>query len=101
MKAILFGATGMVGEGVLLEALRDDSVDAVLVIGRKSCRRVHEKLDELICDDFFDYSDIEKRLEGYEACFFCLGVSSVGMKESDYWRTTYDLTMAAAGTLSR
>ena len=101
MKAIIFGATGMVGEGVLHESLKHASVEEVLVVGRRSCNVKHQKLAEVIHYDFFDYSAIEERLRGFDACFFCLGVSSVGMSESDYTRTTYDLTMRAAGTLSR
>jgi len=101
IKVILFGATGMVGEGVLLKALHHQDIESVLVIGRRSCKRTHEKLKELIHHDFFDYSTIEEHLKGYNACFFCLGVSSVGMNEQDYTRITYDLTMQAATTLSR
>jgi len=101
IRAIIFGATGMVGEGVLCEALKHTSVESVLVIGRKSCNTKHEKLKELIHVDFFDYSAIEDRLAGYNVSFFCLGVSSVGMNEKDYTRVTYDLTMQAARTLSR
>jgi uncharacterized protein YbjT (DUF2867 family) len=101
IKVIVFGATGMVGEGVLREALNHDSVESVLVIGRRSCLMVHPKLKELIHHDFFNYSAIEEHLKGYHACFFCLGVSSLGMNEADYTRVTYDLTMQAATTLSR
>ena len=101
IKVILFGATGMVGEGVLLKALHHKDVESVLVIGRRSCRITHDKLKELIHHDFFDYSTIEEHLKGYNACFFCLGVSSVGMNEHDYTRITYDLTMQTATTLSR
>src|SRR5512133_1123004 len=101
IKAIVFGATGMVGEGVLHEALKHPAVDAVLVIGRRSCGVDHPKLKEIIHKDFFDYSSIENQLRGYNACFFCLGVSSIGMKEDEYRRLTYDLTMAAAIALSR
>ena len=91
----------MVGEGVLHVALRHPDVESVLVIGRKPCYVKHPKLKELIHNDFYDYSAIEKELTGYNACFFCLGVSSVGMSEKDYTRVTYDLTMKAAKTLSR
>lgn len=101
IKVIIFGATGMVGEGVLLEALSHDHVESVLAIGRRSCQVTHSKLKELIHDDFFNYAGIEEQLEGYHACFFCLGVSSLGMNESDYTRVSYDLTMQAATTLSR
>lgn len=101
INAILFGATGMVGEGVLIEALAHEHVESVLVIGRRSCNRTHPKLIDLIHTDFFDYSNIEPQLKGYNACFFCLGSSSLGMNEQDYTRLTYDLTMQAARTLSR
>jgi hypothetical protein len=101
IRAIIFGATGMVGEGVLLKTLDHDDIESVLVIGRRSCKKTHAKLKELIHHDFFDYFTIEDHLKGYTACFFCLGVSSVGMNEQDYARITYDLTMHAATTLSR
>jgi uncharacterized protein YbjT (DUF2867 family) len=101
IRVILFGATGMVGEGVLLESLKHLNVESVLVIGRRPCNVKHPKLNEFLHHDFFDYSTIENKLRGYDACFFCLGVSSVGMKEEEYTRTTYDLTMQAATTLSR
>jgi uncharacterized protein YbjT (DUF2867 family) len=101
IRVIVFGATGMVGEGVLLEALNHNNVESVLVIGRKSCQRTHPKLTEIVYQNFFDYSDIEDRLKGYNACFFCLGVSSVGMNERDYTRVTYDLTLETAKVLSR
>jgi hypothetical protein len=91
----------MVGEGVLLECLKHPDVDSVLVIGRRTCNMIHPKLKEILHHDFFDYSTIESQLKGYNACFFCLGVSSVGMKEAEYTRVTYDLTMQAATTLSR
>ncbi len=101
IKPILFGATGMVGEGVLHEALKDSSVESVLVIGRRSCDVTHPKLTEVLHTDFYDYTAIEERLRGYNACFFCLGVTSIGKNESEYRRLTYDLTIAAAQTLAR
>ena len=100
IRTIIFGATGMLGEGVLHESLEHPDVESVLVVGRRPCGVEHDKLEEIIHRDFFDYSSIQQRLEGYDACFFCLGVSSVGMKEKDYTRVTYDLTMQAARTLS-
>jgi len=99
-KAVIFGATGMVGEGVLLETLSHDAVESVLVIGRRPCKITHKKLNELILHDFFDYSPVKEQLRGYQACFFCLGISSIGMKEPEYRRITYDLTMHAARVLS-
>ena len=101
IKAIIFGATGMVGEGVLLTALEHRDVESVLVIGRRPCGVTHRKLKELIHRDFLDYREIEEKLKGYNACFFCLGVSSIGMGEKAYRRVTFDLTMAAATVLSR
>ncbi len=101
IRVILFGATGMVGEGVLHECLQHPDVESVLVIGRKTCRLKHSKLRELLHNDFFDYTSIENQLTGFNACFFCLGVSSLGMNEKDYYRITYDLTMQAAETLSK
>jgi uncharacterized protein YbjT (DUF2867 family) len=101
INTILFGATGMVGEGVLHEALNNDAVQSVLVIGRRPCNVVHPKLTEILHNDFYDYSTITDRLSGYNACFFCLGVTSIGKSEEEYRRLTYDLTMAAARTLSQ
>ncbi|RQO75146.1 epimerase [Pedobacter sp. KBW06] len=101
VKAIITGTTGMVGEGVLHECLINDAVEAVLVINRKACGVQHTKLKEIIHADFFDLSAIEDQLGGYNACFFCLGVSSVGINAEDYYRLTYTLTMHVAETLSR
>ncbi|MGZ3873536.1 MAG: NAD-dependent epimerase/dehydratase family protein [Mucilaginibacter sp.] len=101
IKAIVTGATGMVGEGVLHECLLHPHVEAVLVINRKPCGIVHPKLREIIHPDFFDLSAIEGQLAGYNACYFCLGVSSIGMKEPEYYKLTYTLTMHVAETLSR
>jgi uncharacterized protein YbjT (DUF2867 family) len=101
IKVIITGATGMVGEGVLHECLGHPSIESVLVIGRKPCGVKHAKLREIIHGDFFDLSAIDTQLSGYHACFFCLGVSSVGMKEHDYFQLTYTLTMHVAQTLSR
>src|SRR5579864_1453935 len=101
MKVILFGATGMVGQGVLRECLRDPRVEAVLAVGRSATGQSHPKLSELVQQDLFAYSANEARLKGYDACFFCLGVSSAGMSEADYRHITYDLTLAAAETLVR
>jgi uncharacterized protein YbjT (DUF2867 family) len=99
-NVIVFGASGMVGEGVLLRTLAHESVGNVLVVGRKACGVAHPRLREIIHRDFFDFSTIEEDLRGYDACFFCLGVSSVGMKEEEYRRITYDLTMGVATLLS-
>ncbi len=106
IKAIITGATGMVGEGVLHECLHHPDVEQVLVINRKPSGLPHRtsarlKLQEIIHADFFNLTPIESQLTGYNACFFCLGVSSVGMKEAEYRRLTYDLTLQAAQLLAR
>jgi putative NADH-flavin reductase len=101
IRVIITGATGMVGEGVLHESLQHEAVEAVLIINRKPCGVNHPKLKEIIHADFFDFSPIADKLAGYNACFFCLGVSSVGMNEPKYAHLTYDLTMHVAQTLSR
>ena len=101
MKVILFGATGMVGQGCLRECLLDASVESVLAVGRSPTGQRHAKLREILHDNFFDFSAIESQLAGLDACFFCLGVSSLGMSEERYRRLTYDITLAAAKTLSR
>ena len=101
MKVILFGGSGMVGQGVLRECLTDPGVEAVLSIGRSPLGVAHPKLRELLHQDFTDYSAIESQLAGYDAGFFTLGVSSIGMDAERYRHLTYDLTMAAARTLAR
>ena len=99
MKVILFGATGMVGQGVLRECLIDPGVDRVLSVVRNAGGVEHPKLREIVHRDFLDFSSIERDLSGFDACFFCLGVSSVGMDAEQYRIVTYDITMAAARTL--
>ena len=101
MKVIVFGATGMVGQGVLIECLRDPDVTQVLTVGRSATGQDNPKLREIVHQDFFDFSAIENDLTGYDACFFCLGVSSIGMDEERYRRLTYDITLAAARALAR
>jgi uncharacterized protein YbjT (DUF2867 family) len=101
MKVIVFGATGMVGQGVLRECLIDASVEAVLAVGRSPTGQTHSMLRELRHENFTDFSAIEPQLTGYDACFFCLGVSSIGMDEARYRHLTYDIAMAAATTLAR
>jgi nucleoside-diphosphate-sugar epimerase len=101
IKAIITGATGMVGEGVLLECLDNPAVAQVLVINRKPLGRQHPKLTEIIHGDFFDIAPIAPQLEGYDACFFCLGVSSIGMEEAQYKRVTQDLTLGFAQVLAQ
>lgn len=101
MKVVLFGATGMVGQGVLRECLLDPGVERVLAIVRTATGQRHEKLRELVVRDFLDYAPIAGDLAGHDACFFCLGVTSAGMTEEDYRRVTHDVTVAAASTLAR
>ena len=101
LKVIITGATGMVGEGIMHECLQHPDVEAVLVINRKPAGVSHPKLKEIIHTDFFNLSAIENELSSYNACFFCLGVSSVGMKADEYYRLTYTLTIHVAETLSR
>ncbi len=98
-KVIITGATGMVGKGVLLECLDHDSIENVLVIGRTPIGMEHPKLKELIHKDFTDFSGIDSRITGYDGCFFCLGVSSSGMKEDAYKRISYDFTLSLAKVL--
>lgn len=100
IKVIVTGATGMVGEGVLHECLNHVSVEQVLVINRRPCGVSHPKLAEIIHEDFFDLSPIEDEIKGYDACLFCLGVSSIGMSEDEYAWLTYTLTMHMATLLS-
>ncbi|HEX2616096.1 MAG TPA: NAD-dependent epimerase/dehydratase family protein [Flavobacteriales bacterium] len=95
-KVILTGATGYVGEGVLLECLAHPAIDEVLVVGRRSCGVKHPKVKELLVPDLFSLEPVLSRLRGYDACFFCAGISSVGMSEADYTRITYDSTIAFA-----
>ncbi len=101
MKILLFGATGMVGQGVLREALLDPQVEAVLSVGRSPAGQRHPKLREILHPDLGDLTAIEAELAGHDACLFCLGISSVGLSEADYAQVTHDLTLAAARTLAR
>jgi hypothetical protein len=101
IRAIITGASGMVGEGVLHECLQHTEVEAVLVVGRKKCGITHPKLKEIIHQDFYNLSPIEEQLKGYNACYFCLGVSSIGMKEEQYYKLTYTLTLHFAQTVSK
>jgi uncharacterized protein YbjT (DUF2867 family) len=99
MKVILFGATGMVGQGVLRECLADAGVEQVLAVTRSATGKQDPKLTELLHQDFTDFSAAVPKFAGYDACFFCLGISSAGMKEADYRKVTYDYTLAAAQAL--
>jgi uncharacterized protein YbjT (DUF2867 family) len=101
MKILLFGATGMVGQAALRECLLDPTVDHVLTVGRHATGQRHEKLREVVVPDVFDLSAVEAELGGFDACLFCLGVSSAGMTEERYSHLTYDLTLSVARTLVR
>jgi uncharacterized protein YbjT (DUF2867 family) len=101
MNVLIFGATGMVGQGVLRECLIAPDVDRIATIGRSATGARNPKLREIVHADLFDYSGMEAELTGFDACFFCLGVSSAGMPEAQYERLTYDLTIAAAHALCR
>lgn len=101
MRVILFGATGMVGQGVLHKCLDDPDVELVLSIGRTPTGKNHPQLREIIRQDLYNYSDLRTELTGFDACFFCLGISSLRMSEEDYTRITYNLTLAAATILSQ
>jgi hypothetical protein len=101
LKVIITGTTGMVGEGILHECLQHPMVEAVLIVNRKPLGIEHPKLKEIIHPDFYDVSAIEDHLKGYNACFFCLGISSVGIKEPEYYKVTYTLTLGFATALAR
>lgn len=101
IRTIITGATGMVGEGVLLESLNHPDVEQVVVINRKPGGVTHPKLREIIHGDFFNLAPIEQQLTGFNACFFCLGVSSVGMGKEEYKHITYDLTLNVAQLLAK
>jgi len=99
MKVILFGATGMVGRGVLRECLRDPEVTEVLAVGRSTLGQTDPKLRELLRTDLMQFKDVEDQLRGFDACFFCLGVTSAGMSEADYRRVTHGVTASVATAL--
>ena len=101
MRVLLFGATGMVGQGVLIECLQAADVSLVQSVGRTALNQQHPKLRDVVHQDLLDYRAIEPQLEGFDACFFCLGVTSAGKTEADYSHLTYDITLAAATTLAR
>jgi uncharacterized protein YbjT (DUF2867 family) len=101
VNVLVFGATGMVGQGVLRECLAAADVEKVLTVGRTPTGQQHPKLRELVHADMYDYSNVENELSDFDACFFCIGVTSSGMSEQKYSHLTYDLTLAAANTLAR
>jgi len=101
MNVLLFGATGMIGQGVLREALLDPDVERVVAVGRSATDQQQPKLRDLVVRDVADLTSVESELAGFDACFFCLGVSSAGMSEERYTRVTFDLTLAVAATLAR
>lgn len=101
MNVVIFGATGMIGQGVLRECLVDPTVTRVLTVARRASGASSPKLQEIVHADFFDLEAIAGQLTGLDACFFCLGITSVGLSEADYTRITFDITMAVAGMLAR
>ncbi|HVX52842.1 MAG TPA: NAD-dependent epimerase/dehydratase family protein, partial [Chitinophagaceae bacterium] len=101
IKVIITGVTGMVGEGVMHECLQHPAISEVLVINRKASGFTHPKLKEILHKDFFNIAPVEQQLAGYDACFFCLGVTSLGKKEAEYYDLTYTLTITFAETLCR
>lgn len=101
MKVILFGATGMVGHCVLIECLKSSIIDKILIVGRRSCGIESDKIKEIIHKDFLNYSEIENQFQGYDACFYCLGVSSVGMSKDKYYDITVNFTIAIAEALAK
>jgi uncharacterized protein YbjT (DUF2867 family) len=101
MKLIITGVTGMVGEGVLLECLENPAVEKVLSVSRKPTDHTHAKLEQLLVPDFQKLEAVEEKLKGYDACFYCAGISSAGMSEADYSVITYDTPLAFATTLAR
>lgn len=101
MKVIITGATGMVGEGVLIECLENKQVIEILSLSRKSCGMTHPKLKECLIPDFMNIEQYAKELSGYDACFYCAGVSSIGMNEEKFTKITYDTTLHVAKTLSQ
>jgi uncharacterized protein YbjT (DUF2867 family) len=101
MRVVLFGASGMVGQGALRECLADSGVERVLAVVRSPLGSTHEKLEEVVHRDFFDFTSLEPRFAGRDACFFCLGVSSAGMTAEAYRRATYDIALSAARSLVR
>lgn len=96
MKTIIFGTTGMVGKGVLLECLEEKAIESVLVINRQKLGLTNPKLKEIIHNDFFNFIPIKESIKGYDACFFCMGVTSAGLNEEEYTKLTYDLTLGFA-----
>jgi uncharacterized protein YbjT (DUF2867 family) len=99
MKVIITGTTGMVGEGVLLECLENPAVERVVAVGRRSCGHTDPKLSECLVPDFRDLATVERQLSGFDACFYCAGISSVGLKEPEYTAITYDTPVQFAQTL--
>jgi uncharacterized protein YbjT (DUF2867 family) len=99
MKVIITGATGMVGEGVLFECLENQNVETVLIVGRRHYDMIHPKLKELLVRDFMNPEGFSEQLKGYDACFYCAGISSIGVKEEAYTHATFDTTLAFAKTV--
>ncbi|MEI1278480.1 NAD-dependent epimerase/dehydratase family protein [Leptospira venezuelensis] len=100
LRVIITGSTGMVGEGVLLECLEDPNVEKILLLNRKPYGINHPKVEEVLHSDFSDISSIKDKLKGYNACFFCSGVSSIGLSEEEFFKLTHTLTLNVASTLA-
>jgi uncharacterized protein YbjT (DUF2867 family) len=96
MNIIITGTTGMIGEGILLECLKDDRISAILSVSRKPTGKIHPKLKEYIVSDFLSLQESDEMLKGYDACFFCAGISSIGVSPTDYERISYDTTLQFA-----
>src|ERR1051326_682560 len=101
MRVLLFGASGLIGQGVLRECLLDPDIEAVRMVGRSPARVQHPNVSDVVHGDFWNFSAIEAQLTPFDACFYCLGASSVGMKEPEYERLTYGIALATAETLAR
>ncbi len=99
IKAIIFGSTGMLGQGLLRECLESSKVESVLIVNRNSNQQKHPKLKEIICKDLFDLSAYKNEFAQYDTCFYCIGISTVGLSEAEYTKITYDLTISIANTV--
>ncbi|HXA02766.1 MAG TPA: NAD-dependent epimerase/dehydratase family protein [Cytophagaceae bacterium] len=99
IRAIIFGSSGMIGQGVLMECLESPEVESILIINRSPGNVKHSKLKEIVHKDFSDFSSLSAEFAGYNSCFFCLGISAVGLSENEYYKTTFELTIRVAEAL--